>query len=206
VTVTPVAEPSEALGVHLRFGDGSLVPLPVTRWLDEADPVELDLLGRAWPPVLDVGCGPGRLVLEAARRGWPVLGLEIAPSAVRLGRSRGASILERSIFDPIPAAGRWGTALLIDGTIGIDGHPDRLLRRLRSVLRPGGRVLAEVEEPGYQARSSVARIETEADCGTWFRWARVAADGVGDVAAAAGLSLDELWQEEGRWFAALTAP
>src|SRR5205823_1872501 len=98
--------------VRLRGLDGHCVDLPVQRWLDRPDPVELAILDRAVPPVLDVGCGPGRFVLAAAERGWPSLGVDTAPTAVVIGRSRGAAVLERSIFQAIPAAGRWGTALL----------------------------------------------------------------------------------------------
>jgi SAM-dependent methyltransferase len=204
MTATPAA--AAAPPVHLRCADGSVVPLPVKRWLDEAGPAELALLRRALPPVLDVGCGPGRLVLAAAHLGWPALGLEVAPTAVRLGRSRGANILERSVFHPIPGAGRWGSALLIDGTIGIDGSPVRLLRRLKTLLGSKGLVLAEVEEPGFATRSFAARIETPLESGSWFRWARVGVDAVGGLARQAGLAVDETWQEGNRWFAALSEP
>src|SRR5204863_7462240 len=82
-------------------------------------------------PVLDVGCGPGRLVVGLARRGAVALGVDPAPAAVALARGRGAAVLQRSVFDPLPGHGRWRTIVLADGNIGIGGDPVRLLRRCR---------------------------------------------------------------------------
>ena len=86
----------------LRCDDGVALPLPVGRWVREAVPEEHQVLAMAVPPVLDVGCGPGRHTLALAGRGIAVLGLDPAPTAVRLGRSRGASILQRSVFGRVP--------------------------------------------------------------------------------------------------------
>lgn len=71
------------------------------------------VLDRVIAAVLDIGCGPGRHLLELARRGIDGLGLDVTPSAVRLARSRGATVVEGSIFATVPAAGSWGTALLL---------------------------------------------------------------------------------------------
>lgn len=187
----------------LRYSDGAVEPLEVSRWLDEPDSVELDLLRLAQPPVLDVGCGPGRLVIGLSRMGLPALGIETAPSAVRTGRSRGASILERSVFGVVPGAGRWGSALLFDGTIGIGGCPRRLLRRLGELLRPGGIVLAEIDPPGSGLRQVEARIESGDEASEWFPWARVDATAMPWVAAEAGFTLMSLDHGRGRWFAVL---
>jgi SAM-dependent methyltransferase len=187
----------------LRCSDGTVVPLAVTRWMDEPDAVDLGMLDLALSPVLDVGCGPGRMVLELGRRGMPALGVETAPSAVQEGRARGASILERSIFGVVPGGGRWGTALLFDGTIGIGGCPDTLLARLRELLRPGGLILAELDPPGAGFREVQARIESFAGTSDWFPWARVDAWAIGPLATSAGFALRSLRTSSGRWFAVL---
>ena len=88
-------------------------------------------------PVLDVGCGPGRLVLGLAQRGTVALGVDPAPAAVALARSRGAPVLQRSVFDPLPGQGRWRTVLLADGNIGIGGDPEPAAAPLRRA--PGRR-------------------------------------------------------------------
>lgn len=195
------AETSE---VRLRSSDGSTVPLPVERWLARSGPEELAVLHRAQPPVLDVGCGPGRHVLALARRGVLALGIDTAPTAVRLGRSRGATILERSIFQRVPCPGRWGTALLLDGSVGIGGDPVRLLRRVRSLLRPDGTVLIELDPEVRGIRRLRARVENGACPGPWFSWSRVGVEATEAVAREAGLRSDGGWNEGGRWFAELT--
>jgi len=189
--------------VDLVYEDGVRLPLQLKRWLGEPDPVDCDLVGRAVPPVLDVGCGPGRHVLALAAAGAPVLGLDVAPSAVHIARTRGACGLERSVFDRVPGAGRWATALLLDGNAGIGGDPGVLLTRLASLLRPGGRILVEVEEPGVCGGPLQARIETETRASSWFPWARVGADDLERLGDACDLAVREVWHRRGRWFGML---
>ena len=68
----------------LRSDDGRALPLDPSRWHAEPTVAEWELLGRLSGPVLDVGCGPGRLVSGLARRGTVALGLDPAPGAVEL--------------------------------------------------------------------------------------------------------------------------
>ena len=44
---------------------------------------------------------------------------------------RGAPALCRSVFDPLPAEGRWAAVLALDGNIGIGGDPVAFLDRMR---------------------------------------------------------------------------
>lgn len=188
---------------RLRSACGRTIPLHVWRWLGAPGPEEHEVLDRAVGPVLDVGCGPARHVLALAARGVPALGIDNAPSAVELARRRGAQVLLRSVFDRVPGEGRWGTALLLDGNIGIGGDPEALLSRARSLLCEGGRVLIELEPPG--APSTRLRVRTEDGRGIshWFAWAQVAADDVDAAACAAGFTVTERWSGAGRWFARL---
>ena len=106
------------------------------RWLGPLTAADTAVLDRTRGPVLDVGCGPGRHVLALARRGRLALGVDVAPAAVRVARLRGAPAIEACVFERIPGAGTWGSALLLDGNIGIGGAPVALLARLRELLRP----------------------------------------------------------------------
>jgi SAM-dependent methyltransferase len=176
-------------------------PLHVGRWFAEPSPAEHDVLAHAVAPVLDIGCGPARHTLALAARGIDTLGLDVSTWAVRAARERGASVVHRDVFDLIPDEGSWGTALLLDGNVGIGGDPARLLERVRRLLRPGGRVLVELGAPGSGTRSFLARIDG-ADA-TWFRWASVAADDIAWLGFAAGLRPSRPWCAEDRWFARL---
>jgi len=189
----------------LRSLDGRALPLDPHRWHDDATPAEGRLLAGLRGPVLDVGCGPGRLVVDLLRRGIPALGIDPAPAAVELARRRGAPVLQRSVFDTIPGQGRWRTVLLVDGNIGIGGDPVRLLRRCRALCGPGGTVIAEVEAPGTGLAHHRARLERGGRHGPWFPWTVVGVDALVGVAHMAGLRLSHVTHapDEHRWFAHL---
>jgi hypothetical protein len=103
----------------------------------------------------------------------------------------------------VPGAGRWATALLLDGNAGIGGDPEALLGRLGTLVRPGGRILIEVEEPGVAGGHLQARIETAARSSSWFPWARVGVDDLEHLGAACRLTVGDVWQRRGRWFGML---
>jgi SAM-dependent methyltransferase len=163
----------------LRDAAGGVRRLPLDAWLGAAGAVDERVLARARGPVLDVGCGPGRHVHALARRGVLAVGVDVSPVAVALARRRGATVLEASIFDRLPGAGRWRSALLLDGNIGIGGRPDALLRRLVALLAPGGLVLAELEAPGTSIQPGRVRLEDGEATSDWFAWARGGGGGGG---------------------------
>jgi SAM-dependent methyltransferase len=206
-----LAEPQALYGralaggpIHLRLDGGPAFPLDVDRWLGPVTAADEAVLDRAAGPVLDVGCGPGRHVAALAARGVPALGIDASPDAVRLARVRhGAAALEGSIFGHVPGAGIWNCALLLDGNLGIEGDPVRLLRRVRELLAAGGTVLAETGRPGRRTRVVHLRLEDERDHSGSFPWAFVGLDGLPAIAQAAGLRVADTWSHSGRWFAEL---
>lgn len=193
-------------GLCLRTTDGAVLGVDTERWLGDPPPEEEHVLDLAQGPVLDVGCGPGRHVLALARRGVVALGVDVTPAVVALARERGAAVLERSIFGHLPGRGRWGAALLLDGNLGIGGDVAALLSRLAGLLRPGGRVLAELERPSAPPAAMRVRLEHEGHAGPWFGWVRVGMDDLGDLAAGAGFEVVNTWTAGGRWFARLDRP
>jgi hypothetical protein len=138
--------------------------------------------------------------------GVPALGVDTSPVAVGAARTRGALALERSIFATIPGEGRYGSALLLDGNIGIGGDPLGLLRRVAQVVRTGGTVLVETGPPGSGLWRGSVRLERGSVVSPPFPWAELGADAVRSVAAEAGLLADEPFSREGRWFAVLRSP
>jgi SAM-dependent methyltransferase len=190
--------------VVLRADSGEALDLHLDRWHDAATTEETDLLASVVGPVIDLGCGPGRLVVSLATRGVPALGIDASPAAVALARNRGATVLERDLFGPLPGEGRWATALLFDGNVGIGGDPARLLARCRELTRANGQVLAEVEPPGTGWRRLTARFERDGMRSDPFTWAVVGADAIAGLAHRAGFAVAALDPTpSGRWFARL---
>lgn len=206
MTDTVLSGPQAPQPLCLRDERGGVVAGNWPRWLGRAASEDERLLDRALGPVLDIGCGPGRHLLALARRGVDCLGIDVTPSAVRLARSRGANVVEGSIFGPVPGAGTWLTALLLDGNIGIGGDPVALLGRVASVLRPDGRILVELGAPGTSGAAEQARVEHDASTGPWFGWTAVGASCIGDITARAGLGLAGSWSTRDRWFAQIDTP
>ena len=180
-----------------------MIPLLLDRWTAAPTREEMTVLDRACGPVIDVGCGPGRHVYELAARGVLALGIDISPDAVAVARRLGAAVLQRSVFDRVPNEGRWRTALLMDGNIGIGGDAVTLLDRLRGLMATHGSVLAEVEAPGLPSGVELMRVERDGDVGPWFPWARVSLDGIDEIAEQVQLTRIWTYEEEGRWFVQL---
>ncbi|SED36790.1 Methyltransferase domain-containing protein [Streptomyces sp. PAN_FS17] len=190
--------------LFLRRADGWLLPLDVERWCAEADAADLEVLRRCEGAVLDVGCGPGRLVAALSGQGRRVLGIDVSEAAVARTLRLGAPALQRSVFDPLPGEGRWGTALLIDGNIGIGGDPAALLARTGRLLAPGGLLIAEtVPDLDLDERVRVHVTDARGATGTAFPWARLGTPALLRYAERAGWHAVARWTAEGRSFAAL---
>jgi SAM-dependent methyltransferase len=182
------------------------VHLDLATYARQADEHELAALDVVRGPVLDIGCGPGRLVEALAARGVPALGIDLAPLAVDLATRRGAPVLVHSVFEQVPGEGRWPTVLLFDGNIGIGGRPIDLLARVAELLAPGGVAVVEVEAPGVATQRSVARLEMGSGLVGTLPWGRVGIDDLSWLADCAGLVLERSCELGGRWFGWLRRP
>ncbi|WP_239109890.1 class I SAM-dependent methyltransferase, partial [Streptomyces anulatus] len=205
--------------LFLRRSDGWLLPLDVERWCSEAGSADLSALHRCEGPVLDIGCGPGRLVAELASLGHRALGIDVSEAAVARTRGLGGAALLRSVFDPLPGEGRWGTLLLLDGNIGIGGDPAALLDRAADLLGSDGLLIAEtapvdVDErvrvrlddgrdgaDGNAAPASASSCDAEP-----FPWARIGTPALLRHARAGGWRTAGQWGAEGRTFVSLRRP
>ncbi|WP_202866102.1 DUF2064 domain-containing protein [Kribbella turkmenica] len=183
--------------------DGRTVPelSEVDRWRAPADAVDRIALSRCEGPVLDIGCGPGRIVTALAEQGIAALGVDISAHAVRLTTDRGAAALRRAVQEPLPGEGRWGSVLLMDGNIGIGGAPGVLLQRCAELVRPNGVVLVEVDPD--DSLDDTGEIVLRSPNGRRSRplpWARVGGRAVIRDARAAGLLATEDWRTGDRAF------
>ncbi|MDQ3476269.1 MAG: class I SAM-dependent methyltransferase [Actinomycetota bacterium] len=177
--------------------------LGVTRWLEPASRDDDILLAHCTRNTLDVGCGPGRLSAALTEAGISALGIDVSAAAVQMARQRGATALRRDVFSSVPGQGRWPNLLLADGNIGIGGDPVALLRRVETMLAPGGRAVVEVDPPGEGVSCRMIRLEVDELVSSWFPWARVAAESIRDLAEQSGLAFAGLDQRGDRWVALL---
>lgn len=191
--------------VSLRDAEGWSMRLDVGKWSLPADAGDQSVVERCAGGVLDIGCGAGRMVEALTLRGHHALGIDVCPSAVVATACRGGTARTSSVFDPLPEEGRWDTALLMDGNIGIGGEPRLLLRRIRSLVHDRGLLIAETSSVDVDERRHVRIHVGQRAASAAFAWAVVGARAVIRHGRLSGWTLAEQWNTAERHFVALRA-
>jgi glycosyltransferase A (GT-A) superfamily protein (DUF2064 family)/SAM-dependent methyltransferase len=188
---------SDAPGAHV-------LPLEATRWSGRADDVDQLVVSRCRGPVLDLGCGPGRMVQALVESGVPALGVDVSAIAVEVARSRGGLAIQARLAERLPAEGHWGTVLLMDGNIGIDGDVAALLQRCRTLLMPGGSIIVEVDtRPTWHQTRRVRLTADRVGYSAELTWTRTGAEAVRRLAVPLDLLVVEEWTAGARAFLSL---
>ncbi|WP_406114437.1 class I SAM-dependent methyltransferase [Streptomyces sp. NBC_01014] len=186
--------------LFLRRDDGWLLPLDVERWCGAPDSADVTVLARCRGSVLDIGCGPGRLVAALAALGTTTLGIDVSQAAVDRTVQEGGAALCRSVFAPLPGEGRWRTALLMDGNVGIGGDPAALLVRVAELTGPNGMLIVEAAGHDIDERVDVRVDDGRGARGAAFPWARAGTRALLGYAETTGWVTEDQWKTAGRSF------
>jgi SAM-dependent methyltransferase len=194
---------------------------PLRRW----PAVERRALRFVRGRVLDVGCGGGRLCLEAQARGLDVVGIDVSPGAVEACRRRGVrDVRLLGIDDVDESLGPFDTIVMFGNNFGLLGRPakaKRLLRRFARLTTERGRIVAtsrhlyDTDEPShlaYQRRNRERgrlsgelrlrmRFRDLAD--PWFDYLIVSKEEMAELVAGTGWRVARVIEADGPFYCAV---
>lgn len=136
--------------------------------------ITLERIGlRPGQRVLEIGPGPGRLLIPAAHRvlpGGEVVGIDIQPGMIERLKIRAKSANVKNLTailgdatQPVVAEGSFDVSIIVT-TLGEIPDRSAVLEQCFRALNPGG-VLSTTEmlhDPHYQSRATVKRLAEEA--------------------------------------------
>lgn len=106
-------------------------------------------------PIVDLGCGTGHYGLRLAKSGYAVTLSDLAPGMLESARRKAAEmeLLERVTFvqadvldlGALPP-GHFGLAVAQGDVLSFATRPPQALREIRKILRPGGILIASVDQ------------------------------------------------------------
>jgi SAM-dependent methyltransferase len=130
-------------------------------------------------PILDAGCGTGRVAIELARRGYATVGVDVDPALLDRARTK-APDLEWHLGDlaalpPATAPGPFAAAVLAGNVLIFiaRGTEPAVLRNMSARLERGGLVIAGFQLTGalsladFDTAATSAGLEPVARWSTW---------------------------------------
>jgi SAM-dependent methyltransferase len=145
--------------------------------------------------ILDLGCGDGRLTLDAAARGARMVGVDLSPDLVAAARARGLDVqVADAAALPYPDASFDG--VLSNAALHWMTAPEPVLGEIARVLKPGGRFVGEMGAAGNVATIVGAIVNALAQRGIEvtraYPWYFPTPDQYRGQLTAAGFTVDRL--------------
>ena len=140
----------------------------------------LEVVARSGQPVLDVGCGTGRLLLDYLAQGIVVDGVDNSPEMLALCRQKAVRLgliptLHEQSMESLDLPRRYRTVLIPSSSHQLIVEPaalDQALRRLHAHLLPGGTLAASfmtLWKPGDPLETESEHIAIRPEDGASFR-------------------------------------
>jgi SAM-dependent methyltransferase len=125
--------------------------------------------------ILDLGCGPGRVAVPLARRGFRVTGVDADPGYLERARAwaereRVSLTVQRLDMSELGFRSEFDAALCVFNSFGYFADPRRdqaVLDRAREALRPGARFLLETAHRDGVVRNMHLREASASDGRRW---------------------------------------
>jgi|SRR6476661_292167 len=209
---------SAALTVHCNVADDETLPVAYFfRSLLQMPELERLALDECRGRVLDIGAGAGCHSLELQSRGFTVKALDVSAGAVQVMTERGVQqVAQHGLFEALPANELpYDTILLLMNGLGLAGSLaglDKFLAHARTLLAPGGQILATSSDISYlyEDEDGALRINLNGPYygeieyafgydgrrGDTFPWLFIDAALLSDAAEAAGYTADFLGEDE----------
>lgn len=154
----------EAMNRVARFFDADYAG-----YLDDLPAIQA-FAQRTGEPLLEVGCGTGRLLIPLAQAGYAVTGVDLSPEMLRIAAAKvesagvaGRVTLVQGDYADAPLAGPYRLAFSVMNTfLHLRSQADQLraLRHWREQMAPGGTLLIDVFHPDvHQLAGLDGRLE-----------------------------------------------
>jgi SAM-dependent methyltransferase len=154
----------EAMNRVARFFDADYAG-----YLDDL-PVIQAFAQRTGGPLLELGCGTGRLLIPLAQAGYAVTGVDLSPEMLRIAAAKAESAgvagrvtLVQGDYGGVSLAGTYRLAFIMMNTfLHLPTQADQLraLRHWREHMAPGGTLLIDVFHPDvHQLADLDGRLE-----------------------------------------------